>query len=599
MPESGTTELPFIAGLMQREEMPWRAHGRASNPSARTSATRPRAAAKRPKAASKRVARQSRVLFGDGLRPNAANFAPLTPLSFLPRTAEIHPARAAVIHGTQRYNYRQLYERVRRLASALERRGVRAGDTVSVMLPNVPAMVEAHYGVPMLGAVLNTINTRLDAATIAYILGHGEAKVLIADREFSSQVAPALKQLERRPLVIDVDDPLYSGAGERLGAMEYEDFITTGTPDFAWSPPADESSAIALNYTSGTTGKPKGVVYHHRGTFLEAVGNILAWPLPAKPVYLWTLPMFHCNGWCFPWSVTAMGGTHVCLRRVDPAVIFPMIVEHGVTHMCGAPTVLTMLIGAPPEQRRKFDRVVEIQTGGSPPPAKVIKGMEELGFRVTHIYGMTELQGPSTLCVPQDGWETLPLEERAALTARQGARYPVVDGHMVADPRSMQRVARDGSTIGEIMIRGNTVMLGYLKEPKATAEALRGGWLHTGDLAVEHPDGYIEIKDRAKDIIISGGENVSSVEVEIALYKHPAVQLAAVVARPDEKWGETPCAFVQLKPGASAEADEIIAFCRDQLAHYKAPKTVVFGPLPTTATGKVQKFTLRERARAL
>ena len=533
------------------------------------------------------------------LRPNAANFAPLTPVSFLQRAAEIHPDRCAVIHGPLRHSYRALYGRARRLASALKRAGVRAGDTVSVMLPNVPAMLEAHYGVPMLGAVLNTINTRLEAATLAYILQHGEAKVLITDREFSAQIGPALAQLKKRPLVIDVDDPLYTGPGERLGKVEYEDFIANGDPDFAWSPPADESSPIALNYTSGTTGNPKGVVYHHRGTFLEAVGNIMAWPLPAKPVYLWTLPMFHCNGWCFPWSVTAMGGTHVCLRKVDPALIFPMIAEHGVTHMCGAPTVLTMLTSAPDEQRRRFDHVVDIQTGGSPPPAKVIKAMEELGFRVTHIYGMTELQGPSTLCVPQDGWEALPLDERAALTARQGVRYPVVEGHMVADTRSMKPVARDGRTIGEIMIRGNTVMLGYLKEPKATEQAFRGGWLHTGDLAVEHPDGYIEIKDRAKDIIISGGENISSVEVEIALYKHPAVQLAAVVAKPDEKWGETPCAFVQLKPGASASADEIIGFCREQLARFKAPKSVVFGPLPTTATGKIQKFVLRERARSV
>ena len=533
------------------------------------------------------------------MRPNAANFAPLTPVSFLQRAAEIHPDRCAVIHGSLRHSYRALYARARRLASALKRAGVRAGDTVSVMLPNVPAMLEAHYGVPMLGAVLNTINTRLEAATLAYILQHGEAKVLITDREFSAQIGPALAQLKKRPLVIDVVDPLYTGPGERLGKVEYEDFIANGDPDFAWSPPADESSPIALNYTSGTTGNPKGVVYHHRGTFLEAVGNIMAWPLPAKPVYLWTLPMFHCNGWCFPWSVTAMGGTHVCLRKVDPALIFPMIAEHGVTHMCGAPTVLTMLTSAPDEQRRRFDHVVDIQTGGSPPPAKVIKAMEELGFRVTHIYGMTELQGPSTLCVPQDGWEALPLDERAALTARQGVRYPVVEGHMVADTRSMKPVARDGRTIGEIMIRGNTVMLGYLKEPKATEQAFRGGWLHTGDLAVEHPDGYIEIKDRAKDIIISGGENISSVEVEIALYKHPAVQLAAVVAKPDEKWGETPCAFVQLKPGASASADEIIGFCREQLARFKAPKSVVFGPLPTTATGKIQKFVLRERARSV
>jgi fatty-acyl-CoA synthase len=537
-------------------------------------------------------------LFQD-LQPSEANFAPLTPLSFLARGAAIHPERIAVIHGARRLTYRDVYQRARRLASALARAGVRAGDTVSVMLPNVPAMLEAHHGVPMLGAVLNTINTRLEPATIAYILEHGEAKALITDRELNGQVGPALAMLKTRPLVIDVDDPLYTGPGERLGTVEYEDFIAEGDPDFAWSPPVDESSAIALNYTSGTTGNPKGVVYHHRGTFLEAVGNIMAWAMPAKPVYLWTLPMFHCNGWCFPWSVTAMGGTHVCLRKVDPSLIFPMIVEHGVTHMCGAPTVLAMLINAPAEQRRKFDRVVDIQTGGSPPPAKVIKGMEELGFRVTHIYGMTELQGPSTLCVQQDGWNELPLEERAALNARQGVRYPVVDEQIVADPRTLQPVPRDGKTIGEIMIRGNTVMLGYLKDAKATAEAFRGGWMHTGDLAVEHADGYVEIKDRAKDIIISGGENISSVEVEIALYRHPAVQLAAVVARPDEKWGETPCAFVQLRPGAQATEDEIIAFCREQLAHFKAPKSVVFGPLPTTATGKVQKFTLRERARAL
>ena len=540
-----------------------------------------------------------RNIFRQGLRPNAANFVPLTPVSFLPRSAEIHPNRIAVIHGARRYTYCQFYDRARQLASALSCAGIRPGDTVSAMLPNIPAMAEAHYGVPMLGAVLNAINTRLEPATIAYILDHGEAKVLITDREYAAQVGPALAKLKKHPLVIDVDDALYSGPGERLGKIEYEDFIAKGDPHFTWSLPPDESSAIALNYTSGTTGNPKGVVYHHRGTFLEAVGNIMAWPLPPKPVYLWTLPMFHCNGWCFPWSITAMGGTHVCLRKVDPALIFPMIVEYGVTHMCGAPTVLNMLTSAPPEQRRRFDHIVDIQTGGSPPPTKVIKGMEELGFRVTHIYGMTELQGPSTLCVPQDGWEKLPLEERAALTARQGVRYPVVDGQIVADPKSRKPVPRDGKAIGEIMIRGNTVMLGYLKEPTATANAFHGGWMHTGDLAVEHPDGYIEIKDRAKDIIISGGENISSVEVEIALYKHPAVQLAAVVARPDQKWGETPCAFVQLKPGTNATADEIIEFCRDQLAHFKAPKSVVFGALPTTATGKIQKFVLRERARAL
>jgi fatty-acyl-CoA synthase len=532
-----------------------------------------------------------------GLKPNAANFAPLTPISFLPRTAAIHPDRVAVVHGARRFTYSELAARVRRLACTLSRHGVRPGDTVSAMLPNVPAMLEVHFGVPMLGAVLNTINTRLDPATVAYILEHGEAKVLITDREYAAQVGPALARQKKPPLVVDVDDPLYTGPGERLGKSDYEAFIAAGDPDFAGPPLTDESSAIALNYTSGTTGNPKGVVYHHRGTFLEAVGNTMAWPLPPKPVYLWTLPMFHCNGWSFPWSVTAMGGTHICLRRVDPALIFPMIVEHGVTHMCGAPTVLNMLISTPAEQRRRFNHIVDIQTGGSPPPAKVIKGMEELGFRVTHIYGMTELQGPSTLCVPQDGWGDLPLEQRAVFNARQGVRYPVVDGHMVADPKTLAPVARDGKAIGEIMVRGNTVMLGYLKEPKATAEAFRGGWMHTGDLAVEHADGYVEIKDRAKDIIISGGENISSVEVEIALYRHPAVALAAVVARPDETWGETPCAFVQLKPGMEVGADEIIAFCRDHLAHYKAPKSVVFGPLPTTATGKIQKFVLRERAR--
>ena len=547
--------------------------------------------------AARKATRTAGKIFA-GLRPSRANFEPLTPISFLPRTAAIHPDRLAVVHGTQCFTYRQLEGRVRRLASALARHGVRPGDTVSAMLPNVPAMLEAHFGVPMLGAVLNAINTRLDPATVAYILEHGEAKVLITDREYAAQVGPALARLKRPPQVVDVDDPLYTGPGERLGQIEYEDFIASGDPTFAGRPVADESGPIALNYTSGTTGNPKGVVYHHRGTFLEAVGNTMAWPLPPKPVYLWTLPMFHCNGWCFPWSVTAMGGTHVCLRRVDPALIFPMIAEHGVTHMCGAPTVLSMLVSAPAEQRRRFDHIVDIQTGGSPPPAKVIKGMEELGFRVTHIYGMTELLGPSTLCVPQDHWAGLPLEERATYNARQGVRYPVVEGQMVADPKTLEPVAPDGATVGEIMVRGNTVMLGYLKQPKATAEAFRGGWMHTGDLAVEHPDGYIEIKDRAKDIIISGGENISSVEVEIALYKHPAVALAAVVARPDEKWGETPCAFVQLKPGIDASADEIIAFCRDQLAHYKAPKSVVFGPLPTTATGKIQKFVLRERARA-
>jgi 3-(methylthio)propionyl---CoA ligase len=528
------------------------------------------------------------------LKPGAANYTPLSPIVFLPRAAEVHPERVAVIHGTRRYTYAQFYDRAKQLASALAKRGVQRGDVVAAMLPNVPAMLEAHYGVPMLGAVLNAINTRLDAETVAYILEHGEAKVFITDRVFASVVGPALKKLKKKPLVVDVDDPLYNGPGERLGKVEYEQFLKQGRSDFAWSLPQSESDPIALNYTSGTTGRPKGVVYHHRGTFLEAAGNILAWAMPAHPVYLWTLPMFHCNGWCYPWSVTAMAGTHVCLRAVDPAQIFSMIVEHGVTHMCGAPTVLTMLITAPEAQRRKFAHPVRIMTGGSPPPAKVIQGMEELGFQVLHIYGMTELQGPSTLCEPQQGWQ-----DRYTEMARQGVRYQVVDGHIVADPKTCKPVRKDGATMGEILVRGNTVMLGYLKDPKATAEAFAGGWMHTGDLAVCHPSNYVEIKDRKKDIIISGGENISSVEVEIALYKHPATQLAAVVARPDDKWGETPCAFVQLKPGASVSEAEMISHCRVNLAKFKIPKKIVFGELPTTATGKIQKYVLRERAREL
>jgi fatty-acyl-CoA synthase len=544
------------------------------------------------------VGRKGSTIFAE-LGRGAANFAPLTPLSFLPRTAAIYPDRIAIIHGDRRITYRDFHARARRLASALAARGIGEGDTVSAMLPNVPAMLDAHYGVPMLGAVLNTINTRLDARTIAYILRHGEAKVLVTDREFAATVGPALTQLERRPLVIDVDDPLYGGPGERLGEIEYEDFLAGGSEDFAWRPPADESQPIALNYTSGTTGNPKGVVYHHRGTFLESVGNIMAWPLPAKAVYLWTLPMFHCNGWCHTWGVTAMAGTHVCLRKADPALVFRLIPEHQVTHMSGAPTVLNMLINAPEEQKVRFDQVVEIQTGGSSPPAKVIRAMGEMGFRVTHLYGLTEVHGPSTFCAWQDVWDALPVDERAAQAARQGVRYPVVEGQMVADPKTLKPVPADGKTVGEVMLRGNTVMLGYLKDAAATEESFRGGWFHTGDLAVEHPDGYIEIKDRLKDIIISGGENISSIEVEIALNRHPAVMMSAVVARPDEKWGETPCAFVQLKPDAEATEEELIRFCRENLPRFAVPKTVLFGPLPTTATGKIQKYTLRERARAL
>ena len=544
------------------------------------------------------VASRKKTLWA-GLKARTVNRTPLSPLSFLPRAAEIHPDRVAVIHGAQRISYAKFYERARRLASALAKRGIGKGDVVAAMLPNVPAMLDAHYGVPMLGAVLNAINTRLDADTVAYILEHGEARALLADRVFAAVIGPALKKLKKKILVVDIDDPLYSGPGERLGSVEYEAFLKTGDPAFEWSLPADEYAPVALNYTSGTTGRPKGVVYHHRGTFLESLGNITAWAMPAKPVYLWTLPLFHCNGWCFPWSVVAMCGTQVCLRAVDPAQIFPTIVEHGVTHMCGAPTVLTMLTGAPEEQRRSFAQPVHIMTGGSPPPAKVIKAMEGLGFQVLHIYGMTELQGPSTLCAPQEAWSKLSDENRANEMARQGVRYQVVEGHIVGNPKTCKPVKQDGKTMGEILIQGNTVMLGYLKDRKATAEAFHGGWMHTGDLAVWHPSSYIEIKDRKKDIIISGGENISSVEVEIALYKHPATQLAAVVAKPDEKWGETPCAFVQLKPGMEVSEADMIAHCRTALAKFKIPKKVVFGALPTTATGKIQKFVLREQAKAL
>lgn len=531
------------------------------------------------------------------LVPNPANRIPLSPISFLRRSAEIYPDRLALVHGPKRWTYAKTYERTIRLASALIAHGVKRGDVVAVMLPNVPAMVEAHFGVPMSGGVLCTINTRLEPATVAYILEHSEARVVIADRQLAAVVAAALQQLDRSILVIDHDDPLYTGEGAPLGGIDYEDFLKLGDPKYRWELPRDEYAPIALNYTSGTTGRPKGVVYHHRGTFLEAMGNIAAWAMPMHPVYLWTLPLFHCNGWAFAWSTVAMGGTQVCLRGVDPALVFQLIVDEGVTHLCGAPTVLSMLISAPVEHRRTFARTVNIQTGGSPPPAKVIEAIEGLGFRVLQIYGMTELQGPSTFCAPQESWAELALAKRADLMARQGVRYPVVEGQIVADPETCVPVVKDGKTVGEILIQSNTVMLGYFKDPAATEEAFHGGWLHTGDLAVCHPDNYIEIKDRKKDIIISGGENISSVEVEIALYKHPATQLAAVVARPDPRWGETPCAFVQLKPGMQATEEEYIQWCRAHIAHYKIPKKVVFGPLPTTATGKIQKFVLRETAR--
>jgi fatty-acyl-CoA synthase len=527
-----------------------------------------------------------------------ANYAPLTPLSFLVRSAAVFPRKTAVIHGDRRYTYAQFHARCRRLASALIRRGIRLGDTVAVMAPNVPEMLEAHYGVPMAGAVLNALNFRLDAKSIAFILEHGGAKLLITDREFSPTIAAALKLMKRPPPVIDIDDPLCT-SGELLGEKDYEAFLHEGDIDADWRPPKDEWQAICLNYTSGTTGNPKGVVYHHRGAYLNAIGNAMTFGLSPASVYLWTLPMFHCNGWTYTWAVTAVGGTHVCLRRVDPALIFPAIKAHRVTHMCGAPIVLTMLIHAPDDVKLRFDHKVEIATGGAAPPSAVIAGMEKMGFHVTHLYGLTETYGPSTVCVPQPGWDQLDLPSRAGLMARQGVGYLTIEDMMVADPETLEPVPSDGRTIGELMLRGNTVMKGYLKNPKATKAAFRGGWFHTGDLAVRHPDGYAEVKDRSKDIIISGGENISSLEVEEALYKHPKVMEAAVVARPDVKWGETPCAFVTLKNGATATPDEIIAWCREQLAHFKAPRTIVFGPLPKTSTGKIQKFILRDRAKEL
>jgi len=534
--------------------------------------------------------------FDQGLDRRAANHAPLTPLSFLAWAAHVYPSKPAVIHGDRAFTYAEFYARCRRLASALARRGIGRGDSVAVMAPNVPAMLEAHYGIPMAGAILNALNYRLDARSIAFILEHGEAKLLITDREFSSTVEQALRLLCRPIPVIDIDDPLYEG-GRLLGEKNYEALLAEGDPEWSWGPPADEWQAICLLYTSGTTGNPKGVVYHHRGAYLNALGNALTFGLSPRTVYLWTLPMFHCSGWTYTWAVTAVGGTHVCLRRVDPALIFPAIARHRVTHMCGAPIVMTMLIHAPAEVKQTFAHTVEMATGGAAPPSTVIAEMEAMGFRVTHLYGLTETYGPATFCAWQDAWQDLPLGERASQMARQGVGYPTAAGLMVADPTTLEPVPRDGATLGEVMLRGNTVMKGYLKNPKATQAAFGGGWFHTGDLAVWHPDGYIEIKDRSKDVIISGGENISSLEVEEALYKHPAVMEAAVVARPDATWGETPCAFVTLKPGTSATAEDIVGFLRDAIAHYKVPRHVVFGPLPKTSTGKIQKFVLRERAK--
>jgi fatty-acyl-CoA synthase len=529
---------------------------------------------------------------------NPANYASLTPLTFIEWSADVYPQRPAVIHGARRFTWAETYARCRRLASALAKRGIGVGDTVALMTANTPEMYEAHFGVPMSGAVLNTLNTRLDAEAIAFMLRHAEAKVLITDREFSPTIGAALEQVDHRPLVIDVDDPEYDGPGEQLGEHDYESFIAAGDPDYNWPRPQDEWQAISLNYTSGTTADPKGVVFHHRGAFLAALGNVIQWGMPRHSVYLWTLPMFHCNGWCFPWALAANAGTNVCLRRVDPVLIFNAIREHKVTHYCGAPIVQSTILNAPAELREGIGHKVSGMVAGAVPPTTLLAGMERMGFELTHVYGLTEVYGPATVCAKQDEWVAMDTEQRAERNGRQGVRYTLEEGMTVMDPETMTEVPRDGETMGEIMFRGNMTMKGYLKNPSATEAAFEGGWFHSGDLAVLHPDGYVKIKDRAKDIIISGGENISSLEVEDVIYRHPAVLAAAVVAKPDEKWGETPCAFVELKDGGEITEAEIIEHCRAHLAHYKAPKEVIFGTLPKTSTGKIQKFILRDRVQS-
>jgi fatty-acyl-CoA synthase len=530
---------------------------------------------------------------------NPANFQPLTPLGFLERAASVFPGRTAIIHGPMRRTYAEFYARSRRLASALAKRGIKRGDTVSVMAANTPAMLECHYGVPMAKAVLNTLNTRLDAAIVAFSLDHADAKVVIIDREFTKVMKEALALAKVKPLIVDYDDPEFSGPGERLGEIEYEDFIAGGDPDFAWSMPDDEWDAITLNYTSGTTGDPKGVVYHHRGAHLLAVGNIVTCAMGKHPVYLWTLPMFHCNGWCFPWSISVVAGTHVCLRAVRAPAMYDAIANHKVTHLCGAPIVMATLLNAPEAEKKPLPHVVEFFTAAAPPPEAVLAAMKEAGFNVTHLYGLTECYGPSVVNDWHCEWDALPPAEQAAKKARQGVRYGALEALDVMDPETMQPVARDGETMGEVMMRGNVVMKGYLRNPTSTGAAFAGGWFHTGDLGVMYPDGYIQLKDRSKDIIISGGENISSIEVEDALYKHPAVMAVAVVAKQDDKWGETPCAFIELRPGAQASAEELTAWCKTHLAGYKVPRHFVFAEIPKTSTGKIQKFRLREMTKGV
>ncbi|MDH3578575.1 MAG: acyl-CoA synthetase [Gammaproteobacteria bacterium] len=537
--------------------------------------------------------------YSKDLDKNAANYSPLSPLTFIERAAAVYPERCAVVYNETQRSWSETYRRSRRFASALRQHGVTTDDTVALMLPNVPAMYEAHFAIPMAGAIIHALNIRLDADAIAFQLKHGGARVLLTDPEYAATVAAALEQLDDKPLVIDVDDPAFKD-GELFGDVEYEDFLASGDAEFAWELPHDEWQAIALGYTSGTTGNPKGVVTHHRGAYLNAVSNILAWNMRAHPVYLWTLPMFHCNGWCFPWTTAALTGTSVCLRDVRDAAIFDAIGKYQVTHLCGAPIILNLMANSSDELTKLVDRPVNVMTAGAAPPPAVLEAMARLNFNVTHTYGLTEVYGPAVVCSWHEDWDDLPISDQAELKARQGVRYPMLEELIVADPESLKPVPHDGKTIGEVMFRGNVVMKGYLKNPTATDEAFAGGYFHSGDLAVCHPDGYIEIKDRAKDVIISGGENISSIEVEALLYRHPAVLEAAVTAMPDDKWGETPCAFVDLRSNAGViNEQELIDFCRDNMAHFKAPRKVVFGPLPKTSTGKIRKFELRERAKNL